>query len=586
MANNKNIVVSGATSLQSYKALVKNLGKLVFDALKAQIEKEPEFINKSIDEIKVWVLEQKLGSKMPKAKKDAAVETGFEVEFKFSYNESDETGLTAKIKKSALQNNCVNASGRDIFILEAIIRALKAGLDVEKTVIQPLSTEEGFRARGSMSTSYVAFRSLESLKMPYTQHENNLVEKVMETQQKIIDFIKAAPKVIWGKEKIDDFKSKLLDLIKENEGAKGDLAQYVRWLENGDETEEKLKREMENARNLKNHYTEETKENYLKYRKERLEKLISMDDSNNVVEENKPVEKVEVKKVKKVVKKEKSKVVEAVKESKVIEENKVEVVKDNEIEKIDESIMVDEIKDIEKMEAEKNIAGEAMMEKIRGEVWKEVEKPVESKKIDEIKVIEENKVDEVKKDENIVVDNNIDEVKMEAAEEEKVIIEKIKHLKALRAEIDESINDYEKRLEKIKGLKALKEIEKKQEERKVKWNKKDFEIKVVEKIKPVENKVEAVKADENIIEVKKDDEIKLIDLNKVDESNVEEVVKDLSRECDHQMYLFIKWSSRKSKCPVRLQRNKAKAEKAFEKNQFVNLKIRDLENKFGVKVDI
>lgn len=554
------IQVWGATSLKGYRNFVSVYGKLIFEALKAQIEKEPEFINKKLDEIKEWIWAQKLSSKLPSQKRDLANANGFDLEMKFHFDEKDTPGLTLKMKKTILRETNANANGRDYFFLEAIIRALKAGLDVEKTVIEPLLTEKGFRARGSMRTSYVALSGLGEENIPYTEHENNLVYKVMETQQKIIDFIKAAPKIIWGKENMDNFKSKLIDLVNENTKAKDDLFTYTDWLNNGDHKEFELQREMQRLSCFNNEYSAKAKEDYLKYRKERLEKLISMDDSNNVVEEIKPVEKVEVKKVKKVVKKEKSKVVEAVKESKVIEENKVEAVKENEVEKIDESIMVDEIKDIEKMEAEKNMAGEAMMEKIRGEVWKEVEKPVESKKVDE--------------------------VKMEAAEEEKMVIEKIKHLKALRAEIDESINDFEKRLEKIKGLKALKEMERKQEERKVKWNKKDFEIKVVEKIKPVENKVEAVKADENIIEVKKDDEIKLIDLNKVDESNVEEVVKDLSRECDHQMYLFIKWSSRKSKCPVRLQRNKAKAEKAFEKNQFVNLKIRDLENKFGVKVDI
>lgn len=422
------------------------------------------------------------------------------------------------------------------------------------------------------------------------------------TQRKINDFnnlVGGDQKMKHGKiyDKLNETAKKVKEAIKavKKSSTRSDLDNNREILKNALAENKKAYKDFQWASGLMQKYMEIAKFEKdfegLKKLEEEEKKWLAQQESKEVeevkvIEEIKPVEKVEVKKVKKVVKKEKSKVVEAVKESKVIEENKVEVVKDNEVEKIDESIMVDEIKDIEKMEAYKKIAGEAIMEKIRGEVWKEAEKPVESKKVDEIKVIEENKVDEVKKDENIVVDNNIDEAKMEAAEEEKMVIEKIKHLKALRAEIDESINDYEKRLEKIKGLKALKEMEKKQEERKVKLNKKDFEIKVIEKIKPVENKVEAVKADENIIEVKKDDEIKLIDLNKVDESNVEEVVKDLSRECDHQMYLFIKWSSRKSKCPVRLQRNKAKAEKAFEKNQFVNLKIRDLENKFGVKVDI
>lgn len=527
-AENKNLKVFGVRTFEEHKNIIKTYCRAWAEMLKEKGEKEPDFKNKKINEIMEWLTQQKV--KTPKGKRGVASMFGFEVQMKPIF-ENGIPGLSTKMKSS--DETCLNHSSLHVYVYaEAVIRAWKENLDIENKVIATLLSEAGFRA-STIEISFVAVREISGEKMAYTQLEKDLEQKIMDTQQKVIDFIKAAGTVL-GREEMEDFKWKLIDLINENDKAVEKLRDYQKWLEKGDEKEQELYKEWRSLSNLNNEHRDFAKKRYLEYRKARLSKLVSIIDSNKVVEEIKQVEN----------KKEESKIEEVIEENKgfenvvveaPVEENKVE-----EEEKVDERKKDEE--DFEKAEADKKIAGEAIMEKIRLEVIKDFEKPVEeSKKLDEVKI------------------------------EEEAIIEKLKLLKDLRNEIDKQIESLQSKFEEIKGLKAP-AAEKVKVEEAVKEER-------IEKIKHfenvLENMVEKNKDLENIVQIKKDDENKVI-----------EKIKDLSRQCDYQMYLFMKWSSRKSKCPLRREKNMVKAKAAWEKNQMLNAQIKSLEKSSGLKVDI
>lgn len=212
-------IIWGCRTFESHCQYLKATATNFYKILGEIYEQEPELFEKGVAATFECALKK---HKFQWAKRSEA--DGFRYEFVLSTKDFT-PGLTIKIKKglSKYDGELTGEGQWDHHFFFGLIKCFKEGIALE-TILKNICSEKGFRLGwGQIHNLDYTMIDFETIKAgcgaPYTQKENDLRKKVIETQKAVREFVKSLPKITWGKEDMIKVRDQFDSLVEENEKA-------------------------------------------------------------------------------------------------------------------------------------------------------------------------------------------------------------------------------------------------------------------------------------------------------------------------------------------------------------------------------